>query len=185
MLNAADSRTKRVNRRRGLATLTLLITAVVIIACCALAMDVAFVSNKQVQLEVAVEAAARAAAAELIESGAILRAGWGEGAAVSPRILQAQEAAGRIATQNTVASRPVTLQLNFRNDPEGDTVVGWMRDPSDLGALDDPLDRCRSVEFRRSAAGANACRRESADVLVCPAFGPDGCRPCHPCARHV
>jgi hypothetical protein len=134
--------------RSGGVAAFVLFAAPVLMACVALALDIAMISYQTRQMQSACDAAAMAGVVELLDqtplySGslhadisseewlAFLRQ-FDEERAESAR-MQAQ----LYASENAVGGQPLQLDPNRANLPDGDLVVGWVDEPQSLGSLMD------------------------------------------------
>ena len=164
--------------RRGLSTLTLLIVAAILLLCCGVALDTALIGYKEQQLDVALEAAARAGAAQLLCPLPLAEADFDQAARVttaadafrrdaanrtdltsSPRrVWAARQQAVKFAALNVETRNPVKLDLNPSNDVHGDIVIGWIDDPGDPRSRFQPSHRrCNTVKVQidRTRVGGN------------------------------
>lgn len=110
--------------RRGAVVGLLLMGLIFLTGFAALAVNVAKLQLVQSQLRTACRAAALAGAAELIDEGGLYGA-----PTQADDVWSAREAARLYAARNAVDGRPLKLDANLKNDPQGDLVVGWI-DPT-------------------------------------------------------
>ena len=103
--------TLRQRTRRGVITLIVAISLVVLLACIALALDRLWLHSAVVELSTCAEAASLAAAGELAGDDLLRDPGNSQ-----RRIEAARDAAETVALKNLVAGRPVQLDLNPRGD---------------------------------------------------------------------
>jgi len=122
---------KQTRDRRGAVVGLLLLALVFLSGFAALAVNVAKLQHVQTQLRTACRAAALAGAAELLDEGGLYGA-----PTQTDDVWSAREAARLYASRNTIEGRPLVLDTNLKNDPQGDLVVGWY-DPA--GPVDRPL----------------------------------------------
>ena len=141
-----DNRVKqrRQGRRRGVSTLTLILSFSLILACLGLAIDLGLLVQRHQQLKTASEAAALAAALEQF-AGGHSRGEAGDGTEAARR------QAARFAAANPIGDKRLDLKLNERNDARGDIVFGRC-DPPSLGSE----FRAAGVGSRGSGGGSRA-----------------------------
>lgn len=110
--------------RRGTAVGLLVAALVIVVGIVAVTWSVANLSLEQAQRRAACEAAALAAAAELLDEDVL----WGR-ANPQDDIFAARAASLAYIHANPVSGRPAPLDLNFGNAPSGDVVVGRVANP--------------------------------------------------------
>jgi len=139
---------RRTNRtqlsRRGGVTVFVLLASPLLIACMALALDIAMLSYQTRQTQTACDAAALAGVVELMDRSSLYpeglqqRLSLTEFSASAPHIAEKQVALARAhsqayAAQNVVGRQPLDLEANHENHPDGDIVVGWVSQPHRRG----------------------------------------------------
>src|SRR5262245_42631693 len=110
--------------RKGMAAPWFLAAAPVLVLLAVVAVQVANLRPRQLELHTAVEAAALAGAAALIDDS--LLTGQPDGKALEAR---ARVAAVRYAAYNRVAGQPLDLEPNAENFYDGELVLGTLDNP--------------------------------------------------------
>lgn len=113
--------------RRGVVTLLLLAALALLVALVGLTVNWARLSAAHTQTQAASEAAALAAAAELLDEHHL----WGA-SDLSDDMLHARHVAAYFAHQYDVEGHEVRLGANLQNLPDGDIVMGYVPDPDDF-----------------------------------------------------
>jgi hypothetical protein len=128
MNRASAINSKQRRDRRGAVVGLLMMTLVFLTGFMALSLNVIRLQNVQSQMQTACRAAALAGAAELLDEGC-LNGLPGQ----TDDVLAAREAARLFASRNTLDGKPIVLDRNLINKPDGDVVVGWMEPAGPVG----------------------------------------------------
>lgn len=162
---SATSTLRRGRKRRGAAVVLAAVGAVTLLGMAALAVDVGMLYAVRSELQVSADAAALAAAWELLGDGRL------KGATEQMDVFVAtRQAAATYAALNRVADGSPLVDLNAGNSSGGDVVLGYLADPTDLTeqmSFADP-DRYNSVLVR---VRRNAIRNGPVDLLFARVFG--------------
>ena len=117
------------HKRKGSVLVFTAMMMVVMMGLLALAVDVGYLQNARCQLQKSADAAALAAAAELIDNEAVSGS-----PNMSDEITSARGMAIQFAAANTVCSTAPVVDANTGNNTSGDVVVGYIADLSDSHA---------------------------------------------------
>ncbi len=115
----------RDTRRRGVILLLTAVMLVFMVGLLALAIDVGYLEVAKAQLQQAADAAALAAAAELIDNNALTGV-----PNLSGGITNARSMAVQYAAANPVCLAVPTVDPNSSNNTAGDVVIGYLSNPS-------------------------------------------------------
>ncbi len=120
------------NRRRGAAGVMVVIMMTVLLGMAALAVDVGMLYNAKGDLQRAADAAALAAAWELLDADAL------KGSPdMTDEIGAARSTAASFAAANEILGASPTINSNSGNISTGDLVVGYLSNPADSNAVMD------------------------------------------------
>ena len=139
------STVRRAADRRGNILILTAFMMVFMMALLAVAVDIGYLQMARTQLQKTADAAALAAAAELIDNEAI--SGHPD---MSDEATSARAFAIQYAALNKVCSASPTVDSNPNNDAVGDIVLGYLADPSDRNATMDfsSTNRYNAVQVR-------------------------------------
>ena len=124
--------------QRGSVSIYLVLAMVVLTGSLALTVDTGFVWQAYGQLQFAADAAALAAAAELMDPTVLYAQDPSpevQSALREQRIAAARQQALTLAALNSADGSPVRLDANLANSIEGDVVVGWVESADSSGQL--------------------------------------------------
>jgi uncharacterized membrane protein len=144
---------RRSRKRQGSILVLAALLLVAMAAMIAFAIDVGYLQVARTELQQSADAAALAAAAELIDDEAL-----GGAADLTEETALARSKAAEYAAYNKVCSLGPSVDQNAGNSTSGDVVVGYLADPSDRTASMDfsDDDRANAVQVRvRRATGMN------------------------------
>ncbi len=110
----------RRRQRRGAVLIFSLLMIVVFLGVVALAIDLGYLMIARTEAQRTADAAAMAAAWELIDEGALF------GTPEAGAIYQARSRATEYGLYNSLASKGTTIDPNLGNDPSGDVVLGTL-----------------------------------------------------------
>lgn len=118
IINSTQGPVRRRRSRRGMMTGMLLVVLLFLSGCLALGLNAGRLLNSGSQMRATCRAAALAGAAELMDEGILV-------GKLDPRddVMMAREAARIFAQMNPVDNRPIKLDVNRSNDPNGDIVL--------------------------------------------------------------
>lgn len=122
---ACNNRRRAADRRGSILVLTA-IMMIAMMGLLAVAVDIGYLQTARTQLQQSADAAALAAAAELIDNEAL-----GGNRGLTDEIQSARDYARQFASLNRVCTTAPDVNANDGNDPGGDVVVGYLADPSD------------------------------------------------------
>lgn len=126
-------------RRRGAVLVLTAVLLVVLLGITALAVDYGYLLLTRAELQSAADAAALAGAGRLLDDSLLSDQG-----SMSETIYHARTRAVQYAQLNAAAMQPVLIDRNDANAPDGDVVVGYLGDPSDL---DEPMSFSDADQF--------------------------------------
>ena len=131
--------------RRGVILPLTAFLLVVVVALVALAVDVGYLQVARTQLQQSADAAALAAASELVDNDSL-----GGVADLTNEIGSARSLAAQYAGANEICSAAPSIDQNNGNSASGDVVVGYLQDPSDRSQTLDFTDvnRANAVQVR-------------------------------------
>jgi Flp pilus assembly protein TadG len=142
------------NLSRGRRGNILVLTAffmIMMVAFLALGIDIGYLQNAKVELQKSADAAAMAAAWELVDDGALT----GATINLTDDITEARTKAVEYAAANLVCASAPTVDPNASNVPDGDIVVGYLSNPSDPACTLDTTDPTKfnavQVRVRRNS----------------------------------
>ena len=165
-----------INLRRQRKGSVLVFTAmmmVVMMGLLALAVDVGYLENARCQLQKSADAAALAAAAELIDDEALTGT-----ASMSDEISSARAMAIQFAAANTVCSTAPVVDANTGNNTSGDVVVGYIADLSNshssMSTTNQDLFNSVQVRVRRNTIRNGDVPHFFAKVLGVNGTGVEG-----------
>jgi len=127
-------------RRRGITVVGGLICAVALIGLTALALDISQLAYRHEQIQAACDSSCLAGTALLMDRSVLFpdlnRSATAENLHLirDAQIDEARRAAQHFAAENRVLGEPLRLKANVENRPDGDMVVGWVEEPTALGA---------------------------------------------------
>ncbi len=130
------------NKTRGRRGNVLVLTAflmIVMIAFVAMGVDIGYIQNARVELQKSADAAAMAAAWELVDDDALTGL-----ADMSDNVSSARGTAVEYAGLNKVCQSAPAVDANAGNSPSGDVVIGYRSNTADY---DDPLDTSDPSKF--------------------------------------
>src|SRR5262245_29928546 len=130
MNRASADNSKRRRDRRGAVVGLLLMALVFLTGFLTLTLNIVRLQNVQSQMQAACRSAALAGAQELLDEGRLS----GTPDQVDDT-LAAREAARLFASFNTVDGKPIRLDQNLLNKPNGDIVIGWMEPAGPVGQV--------------------------------------------------
>ena len=128
----SSKRRHHARQRKGSVLVFMALMMVAMMALLSLAIDIGYLQNARCQLQQAADAAALAAAAELIDDEATTAS-----AGMSDEITSARAIAVQFAAANPVCGAAPVVDLNTGNDSLGDVVVGYLSNPGDRNC---PMD---------------------------------------------
>lgn len=111
--------------RRGAAAPLVAVSSVILVGMAALAIDSGVLYQARTEMQAAADAAALAAANELV-------ARRSQGFDLDQAITAARAQAVSVGGRNRIMGRAPVLEPNLANAPDGDVVVGYLRNPDDL-----------------------------------------------------
>ena len=145
-LSGYTSRSIRLERRGTVAVLSAFVMIVMVLFV-ALSVDVGYLQNAVVELQRSADAAAMAAAWELVDDGEV---------GLVDDKLAARTVANSFVGLNRVCRDAPSVDLNYSNSQSGDVVVGYLVDPSDPNSTLDTSDPTKynavRVRVRRTSA---------------------------------
>jgi len=112
--------------RRGAAAIFILFLMVVLIGCVSLAIDLGYLNVARTETQRSADAAAMAAAWELIDEGVL-----SGDVSMATAMENGREQAAVYAAANRVCTRNPAIDTNSDNSPDGDVVFGTLNDFSD------------------------------------------------------
>ncbi len=131
--------------RRGVILPLSAFLLVIMVGLVALAVDVGYLQVARTQLQQSADAAALAAASELVDNES-----FGAVADLTDEISSARALAAQYAGANKICSDAPSIDQNNGNSTSGDVVVGYLQDPSDRSQNLDvsDLNQANAVQVR-------------------------------------
>ena len=120
------------DRRKGNVLVLTAFMMIAMMSMLSVAVDIGYLQTARCQLQQSADAAALAAAAELIDSEALTGS-----PSMNDEIDHARAYAVQFAAANTVCTGHPVVDSNASNNPTGDVVVGYLSNPSDPSAAMD------------------------------------------------
>jgi Flp pilus assembly protein TadG len=133
------NRSRKILRRRGNVLVLTAFLMIVMVAFIAFALDLGYLQNARGELQKSADAAAMAAAWELIDDGS-----WLGEINMTDNIVAARNRAIQFAGLNEVCASAPALDPNYANSQSGDVVVGYLADTSNYEA---PLDTTDPTKY--------------------------------------
>ena len=128
-------RPRRRNNRRGAIVVLSATLLIVVFALLAMSIDIGYLQNAKTELQKSADAAALAAAAELVDDEALKGLAT---ANLTDEVASARNLATQYAGLNKVCAKPPTVNPNSANATSGDVVIGYLSNPS---------NRAQSMDF--------------------------------------
>jgi len=139
------------SRRKGNVLVLTAFMLVVMMGLLSVTVDIGYLQTARCQLQQAADAAALAAAEELIDDEALIGS-----PGMTDEIQQARSLAVQFAAANPVCNANPVVDSNTSNNPTGDVVVGYLSDPSNPSVTMDYTDsdtfNAVQVRVRRNSA---------------------------------
>jgi len=152
-------------------------------ACAALALDLGLLGSYHRELQAGADAASLAGGAELMDDAVLYphlrRLERYERPRPADRrdlarFERVRKAAAHHAAQNRAMGRPIKLDLNGKNDPRGDLVIGWVADPTDLESPLVPVQKAGRANSLAVQISKTRERGNPVSLLVADGLGMKG-----------